>query len=213
MLVDDAPPRPDWLAPLEDPRNETILTAAFHVFAERGFGGATMSEIAARARVSKETLYNRFDNKEGLFYALLAWGSRQQPWDLGAVPEVLAHDPVAALRQYASSSLRVMTCAEGVAVHRIATGEAGRLPPEVTRVYDEFTCQQGRVAFRAIAEALIARGLIAGDHDEMGDAYIGLLRGQIHQDVAIGVRPIPTDDEVTDWANKAVTRFLKAFAP
>ena len=44
-------PRPDWLAPLSDPRNETILSAAFDVFAEKGIHGATMLEIATRAKV------------------------------------------------------------------------------------------------------------------------------------------------------------------
>ena len=72
-LIDES--RPAWLRPLSDERNEAILSAAFDIFQEKGLHGATMLEIAKLAKVSKETLYARFDSKEGLFYALLAWGS------------------------------------------------------------------------------------------------------------------------------------------
>src|SRR6202008_4019570 len=48
--------RPSWRAPLDDPRDEEILSAAFDVFCEKGFHGATMLDVATQARASKETL-------------------------------------------------------------------------------------------------------------------------------------------------------------
>ncbi len=48
-------------------RREALLEAAEQVFAERGFAGATMAEIAARAGYSAGNLYNVFDSKEALF--------------------------------------------------------------------------------------------------------------------------------------------------
>jgi AcrR family transcriptional regulator len=66
---------PEWLPALTDPRDEEILGAAFCTFTELGFHGATMLEIAKRARASKTTLYERFRDKEGLFQALLEWGA------------------------------------------------------------------------------------------------------------------------------------------
>jgi len=56
--------------PNEDRRQE-ILQVAFKVFADNGYSGATMLEIAQRARASKETLYAWFQNKEKLFETLL----------------------------------------------------------------------------------------------------------------------------------------------
>lgn len=52
-------------------RRADILAAATEVFAERGFEGAQVSEIASRAEVSLATIYVLFDNKEGLYRALL----------------------------------------------------------------------------------------------------------------------------------------------
>lgn len=44
-----------------------ITDAAAREFAAKGFDGATLSEIARRARVSKQLIHHHFRSKEGLF--------------------------------------------------------------------------------------------------------------------------------------------------
>ena len=48
-----------------------ILDAARHEFAERGYDGARVDAIVARAGVSKNLVYHYFDSKEGLFIAVM----------------------------------------------------------------------------------------------------------------------------------------------
>ena len=48
-----------------------IVEVGRGVFLERGFGRSTMDEVAARARVSKTTLYRCFANKLELFAAVV----------------------------------------------------------------------------------------------------------------------------------------------
>lgn len=48
-----------------------ILDAAEIVFAERGFHGARIQDIAARARIAVGTVYNHFEQKEDVLSALL----------------------------------------------------------------------------------------------------------------------------------------------
>jgi len=48
-----------------------ILDAARELFFERGLAGASMDEIAARARAGKPTVYIRFPTKEALFTAVV----------------------------------------------------------------------------------------------------------------------------------------------
>jgi AcrR family transcriptional regulator len=50
---------------------------AERVFAERGFSGATMNEIATRAGYSVGNLYHLFDHKAALYQEILAWRSRE----------------------------------------------------------------------------------------------------------------------------------------
>ncbi|RCK70906.1 TetR/AcrR family transcriptional regulator [Desertihabitans brevis] len=48
-------------------RREQLIRVARHSFAERGFEGTSVEEIAARARVSKPVVYEHFGGKEGLY--------------------------------------------------------------------------------------------------------------------------------------------------
>lgn len=56
------------------PRLQQIFNKALEVFAEKGYAGAVMDEIAARAQVAKGTLYYHFDSKEDLFAKLIRNG-------------------------------------------------------------------------------------------------------------------------------------------
>ncbi len=49
----------------------TILTAAAEVIIERGYGGASISQITARAGVAAGAVYFHFRSKEGIAHALL----------------------------------------------------------------------------------------------------------------------------------------------
>jgi AcrR family transcriptional regulator len=48
-------------------RSEQLLDLADRLFAERGFHGASMDELARRAGVSKPVIYDHFGSKEQLF--------------------------------------------------------------------------------------------------------------------------------------------------
>ena len=52
-------------------RRDHILDAATRVFASRGFNGATIRDIAHAAGVADGTIYNYFDNKDALLFAIL----------------------------------------------------------------------------------------------------------------------------------------------
>ena len=63
-----------WALPARQERSRAtrrrILTAAERVFAEKGYDGARLSDIAAAAGCSVGTLYFRFKDKDALFFAI-----------------------------------------------------------------------------------------------------------------------------------------------
>ncbi len=87
---------------------QTVLRAAAEVFDQRGYAGATMSEILTRAAVTKGALYFHFGSKEELARAVIqeqtAWLETWQPTtdspaqamiDLGyAFARALQEDPL-----------------------------------------------------------------------------------------------------------------------
>jgi AcrR family transcriptional regulator len=56
---------------------EQLLEAAAELLAEHGFQGLRMIEVASRAGVSRQTVYNEFGNKEGLVEAVAAHRTAQ----------------------------------------------------------------------------------------------------------------------------------------
>jgi AcrR family transcriptional regulator len=48
-------------------RREQLLAIGRHLFAEKGFEGTSVEEIAATAQVSKPVVYEHFGGKEGLY--------------------------------------------------------------------------------------------------------------------------------------------------
>src|ERR1700675_2358187 len=55
-------------------RPEEITAAALELFVERGYAGTRLDDVAARAGISKGTLYLYFENKEELFKAVVREG-------------------------------------------------------------------------------------------------------------------------------------------
>jgi AcrR family transcriptional regulator len=74
------PAAPDVVASPTPPRRkgertaERILDAAEALFAERGYAGATLRDVASRVGLRTPSLYNHFPNKDSLYAAVLERG-------------------------------------------------------------------------------------------------------------------------------------------
>lgn len=58
-------------------REDEIVSAAEKVFLEKGFEAASMDEIARAAQFTKRTLYQYFENKEDLYFAVVLKGFKK----------------------------------------------------------------------------------------------------------------------------------------
>jgi AcrR family transcriptional regulator len=54
-------------------KEKRILESAAALFAQKGYAGASIAEIAVKAGVGKGTVYEYFKNKEDLFFAVFQW--------------------------------------------------------------------------------------------------------------------------------------------
>ena len=200
--------------PQEAPAREAeILRAAFDVFTEKGFHGATMLDVASRARASKATLYARYPSKEALFEALMAWSTRQGTDALDAIAADETLDPLTALHRLAAQLLALMLQPKKLALFRIAVAEGNRLSA-VGRTYSAFTRDHGMERVRAIVARLLKQGLIEiDDRAEFGRSFIGLLQGELFMRALLGTIRAPGREEIDRHARRAVTRLMRAYAP
>ena len=67
-------------------RRAVIVEAAGPLFGARGYDGATLDDIAAAAGVTKPILYRHFDDKQGLYLALLERHHEDLPTFAAAIP-------------------------------------------------------------------------------------------------------------------------------
>ncbi len=79
---------------------EYLLQAAAQVFAERGFHGASLDEVAAAAGFTKGAVYSNFKNKEDLFLALLEAAREREMDALHATLEASDIPPEARLPDF-----------------------------------------------------------------------------------------------------------------
>jgi AcrR family transcriptional regulator len=137
-------------------RPSEILSAALASFAERGFAATRLDDVAARAGVTKGTLYLYFRNKEELFEAVV----RQElvptiEWAEAMVAKSTAPSMVM-LEQLAELFTRIIGSRLS-AIPKLVLTEAGNFP-DLARFYLEEVVGRGQALFRRVLERGVARG-------------------------------------------------------
>jgi len=117
-------PDRQWLAEKAD----MILTGAMQEFLTHGYAATSMDRVAAAAGVSKATVYSHFQDKEGLFTALIGqMAEKKFSFILGSHP--LEGEPSQVLRQLITTALdQMLSDPEHLAFIRLIIGESGRFP-------------------------------------------------------------------------------------
>jgi AcrR family transcriptional regulator len=73
--------------PQESDGRNRILKSASVLFAERGFRGVSISDVADAAGLVKSSIYHHFENKEALYLAVLAEMARQSREQMDAAAQ------------------------------------------------------------------------------------------------------------------------------
>ncbi len=127
-----------------DPKKaETILDGATQEFLAHGYAATSMNQIATAAKVSKPTLYTYFQDKAGLFVALIdRFSHRQQMLSWLQDPQTLAESPTLVLSRLATEILDQFA-GEQLSFFMIRTiiGESARFPA-LARAFVSKTEQQ-----------------------------------------------------------------------
>lgn len=105
-----------------------ILQGALTIFLQQGYEGTSMDRVAAAAGVSKITIYKHFQDKEGLFTAMIKQVTSQQ-FEAVFGSLSLEEPPAIVLRQVATNLLDMLAVDdEYIAFLRLIIGESGRFP-------------------------------------------------------------------------------------
>ncbi len=112
----------------ENSKVEQILQGAMQEFLVHGYAGTSMDRVAASGGVSKATVYSYFQDKQGLFKALVEKLALERFRSVFGT-EDLVGEPKKVLHELASKVLNVMLQDEEyMAFMRVLIGESGRFP-------------------------------------------------------------------------------------
>jgi AcrR family transcriptional regulator len=139
-------------------RPAEIVAAALDLFVERGFAATKMEEIAARAGVTKGTVYLYFRSKEDLFRAAL----EQSILPTVEVGEQLVEAHTGTAAELFTTLLRTWWSVIGQSptsgIPKLIMGEAGNFPTLARDFFDKVV-ERGRRLFGAALQ----RGIDSGE--------------------------------------------------
>jgi AcrR family transcriptional regulator len=163
---------------LSPEKQEQILRGAAAVFAEDGYEGASMSRIAARAGVSKGTLYNYFDGKAEMF---AAWMAQECGQSLTRMfdPEATEGELAAVLRRIGLQMLSVMISPIGITMHRMAVAESQKFPELARAFYDAGPARATKHMAAWLRSQTEARRLMIDDHEFAAQQFFALCQTRL----------------------------------
>lgn len=206
--------RPSAMTDRSAAKRAAILEAASAAFLERGYDGTSMDEIAASARVSKQTMYKHFSDKERLFSAVVT-GEVSQAGDIVAAAAANfpdSGDIEADLRALARKQLALVMTPKIMQLRRLVIANADRFPALGRVFYDE---GPGRTiaAIAALLERLSKLGLLTIDDHEMAAAHFNwlVMSVPVNAVMFLGRDAAPAKHELNRFANEGVRAFLAAY--
>ncbi|MBS0408971.1 MAG: TetR/AcrR family transcriptional regulator [Proteobacteria bacterium] len=189
-------------------KTEAILEATSEAIYERGLS-VSMDEIARRAGVSKQTVYNHYGSKSELVRALIA----RRVDSITAALEVpgAVERPQDALADYARALLETITMPRGVTLMRLIIASVAAEPDLALSVFNA-----GARASRAKLAEFLARETAAGrlaidDVDEAADFFAGMVVSHRQLSLLLGLPSDLSNPRIERIATEAARRFLRAY--
>jgi AcrR family transcriptional regulator len=140
----------------KEARPDEILAAALASFAERGFAATRLEDVAARAGISKGTLYLYFKGKEDLFEAVVRATLVPNIERLEALTATFDGPSAQLLERLLLTVARVVESKVG-AIPKLVVAEAGNFP-ELARFYLDEVVHRGLRLIGSILRRGIRRG-------------------------------------------------------
>ncbi len=186
---------------------ERILVAGTELFLAEGYGSTTIEAVARRARVSKRTFYDRFDDKAALFAAVVhriiehIRPPPEVPLLAGAtLPDVLC--------RLAGFILRAALSPQAIALHRLVHAESGRFPELVRAVASDGSTSEGIALISSLLERELRGSKLSEEARGFAAQQFIFMVVTLPQRRALGFGTPMTERELEAWADKVVGLFL-----
>jgi len=197
-----------------DRRHREIREAAVDTFLAKGYEGTTMEEVAAKAGVSKQTVYKHFTDKQHLFAEIVLSTTDDMSALIGVIAEQLPAtvDVARDLEHLAEAFLVALMQPRVLRLRRLVISSADRFP-EISTAWYEMGFERVLAAladcFRALADR---RLLVVDDVDAAAEHFVGMLFWiPVNKAMFTGDDDYASTHDLTPVARKASAAFVAAY--
>jgi TetR/AcrR family transcriptional regulator, mexJK operon transcriptional repressor len=195
-------------------KRRAIRDAARELFLRHGYAGTSMDDIAALARVSKQTVYKQFADKVQLFTDIITGDIAEAEGHTRAMLDALpdSDDFDEALRRFARQHVADVLQPRLVQLRRTIIGEATRFP-ELARTWWENGPERGHATLAERFQRAAARGRLRLDDPLLAAQHFNWLVLSIPLNTAmfLGDAVTFTTSELERVADEGVRVFLAAY--
>lgn len=190
-------------------KHSAILEAGRAVFMRNGYEGTSMDEIAAVAKVSKQTVYKHFANKESLFTEIITADMEGRSQEL--LRALSDDDPDGDLRHLARRHVAIILKPEVMRVRRMVIGEADRFP-DLARAWAETGIGSGLSKLAERFKELASEGSLQIDDPLLAAQHFNWLILSIPLNISMFDPDATfTRKELDHYADEGVRVFLAAY--
>jgi TetR/AcrR family transcriptional repressor of mexJK operon len=196
--------------PKDPAKREALLNAARDLFLSLGPDGVTVDEIAARAGVSKVTLYANFADRNALLEAVIAHESERIVSN-DYLAEARGKDFEAALTGLGERILGFLANPQMVGLERLIA-VAAESHPEMARRFFEVGPGRNRDILVELLRGGVAQGrIVVDDPVEAASDLVGLWQGFVRLETTFRYRPPPGPKEIRERAARGVALFMRLY--
>ena len=196
-------------------KRTAIIEAAHELFLQKGYAGTSMDDVAARAAVSKQTVYKNFADKQRLFTEVITSdvGRIESTTEaqMAAMPD--STDLAGDLRAFARDHLAGVMQPGRLRLRRMLIGEAERFP-ELAQAWYASGPERSCAEFAGWFAAWDRRGLLRVPDPMLAAQQFNWLVLSIPLNKAMANatdEPLFTRAELDHYADEAVRVFLAAY--
>lgn len=169
-----------------------------------------MDAIAAKADVSKQTIYNHFHSKDELFKAIIADMTSALVVPLG-ISEAAGSTPDRILRAFSQELLELMLKPSSLALHRLIVAEAERFPELGADLFAAGAAKLIRMLADYLAWETGRGRLDVPEPERTAEFFIGMLSGRVQLRALLGVQKTLSPAELQARVEHAVAAFMTLY--
>jgi TetR/AcrR family transcriptional repressor of mexJK operon len=193
-------------------KRQRILEVARQLFLQHGYHGSSMDHIAKEAHVTKLTVYNHFQDKGNLFICAIEESCeesiRTKQFELTA-----DSDFKQALQLMCQRALSIIYLPEALKLDCLLFELAAEQSPLTQQFFDASHTRMCHVWCDFFEQAIAFKFIQADAPLKQTELIISLMLGIRHQQVLLGLAPVPTADEIDQIIQHAIEIFLLKYQP